>query len=113
MDECPHSTNQTVQRAEGGQLEALVYQFLDGDVDQISRVVLYPGRLVHRGRGDMKCIRSPRAHIQELADGRVMAIERANPDVERRIRRKPQAGADMRHDGEGDILQARQIAKPL
>ena len=41
------------------------------------------------------------------AGGRVMAIERANPDVECRIRRKPQAGADIRHDGEGDILQAR------
>ena len=48
MDERPHSTNQTVQRAEGGQFEALAHQFLDGDVDQISRMVLYLGRLADR-----------------------------------------------------------------
>ena len=113
MDERPYSTNQTVQRAEGGQFEALAHQFLDGDVDQISRMVLYLGRLADRRRGDMKCIRFPRAHLQELANGRVMAIERADSDVERRIRREAHAGAYVRHDGEWHVLQARQITKPL
>ena len=99
-DERPHSTNQTVQRAEGGQFEALAHQFLDGDVDQISRIVLYLGRLADRRGGDMKCIRFPRAHLQELANGRVTAIKRADSDVERRIRREAHAGAYVRHDGE-------------
>jgi hypothetical protein len=44
----------------------LAYQFLDGHVDQIGRMILYLGRLVHRRRGDVQCIWPPRAHLEEV-----------------------------------------------
>jgi hypothetical protein len=87
VNERPHALRQAVECAEGGELVAPAHQFFDSDVDQVGGVVLYRHRCVHDSSGNVPRSRIPRANPQELADGGVMAVQRASADVRCRIGR--------------------------
>jgi len=95
---------QRIEGAERRQFEALTHEVFDGDVDQICRVVHHLGGLVHRDDRCAACLSAPALHLKMRADLFVVPIQRARGDVERRIRRKPQARPYVGDDGERHVL---------
>ena len=88
-------------------------EVFDGDVDQIGRVVHHLRGLVHGQDRCMARLSAPGLDLKMRADLLVVPIQRARGDVERRIRRQPQARPHVGDDGERHVLQTWQVAETL
>ncbi len=108
-----HVRRQSVERAERRQLKALTDEFFDGDVDQVGRVAHHLGGLVHCHDRCMPRLSAPCPDLKMRADLLVVPIQGARGNVERRLRRQPQARPYVGDDGERHVLQTWLVAKTL
>ena len=112
IDPRPDRGGHVVEHAESRQLIAALHQPLQGDVDQIGRVVLPPGGLLDRLGGDLAGARRVVDDLAALPDQVAVPLSRTRRGIHRAgSLRQLQAAADMprhlrRH------LQRREVAQP-
>jgi hypothetical protein len=104
----------TVQGAERRELQALDDELLEGDVDQVRRVVHDLGSRLHGLPGHAQCAHGIESHVQEAADALAVPAQGplgavGNADT----RGQTQAASNVVHDAGGDILHLREVAEAL
>jgi hypothetical protein len=109
-----HAAGAPVEGAERRELQALDNELLEGDVDQVRRVVHDLGSRLHGLPGHAQCTHGIESHVQEAADALTVPAQGPLGAVGKGdTRAQTQAASNVLHDAGGDILQLREVAEAL
>jgi hypothetical protein len=113
IDPRPDRRGHVIERTEGRQLIAALHQPLQGDVDQIGRVVLPPGGLLDRLGSDLAGARRVVDDLAARPDQVTVPLSRTRRGIHRAgSLRQPQVAADVPYHLRRHLVQRREVAQP-